>query len=214
MKAERFDAFARRFAGVGSHIGTRRALLRGLGLGGAVLALDPSHSAAGPVRQPASAHLRQQAALDPVVDELAFSLDYDLDRIFQFVRDEVAYDAYPGVLRGGRGTIWGLAGNAADQAVLLSELLNAALIDTRFVIGELSTEAATSMLGGAGADAQELRARMDGLLAAEQPASDDAVIVDARAGSVHREVSGFRHARHRGHRSKHCGWDRNDHVST
>lgn len=75
---------------------------------------------------------------------VAARLNYDTGAIFAFVRDEIHYESYAGVLRGARGTLWARAGNDADQAVLLGELFAAAQTPYRFAIGPLE---------GAGADA-------------------------------------------------------------
>jgi transglutaminase-like putative cysteine protease len=53
------------------------------------------------------------------IEDVAARLGYDPDALFAFVRDEIHYEAYAGVLRGAKGTLWARAGNAADQAVLL-----------------------------------------------------------------------------------------------
>lgn len=79
----------------------------------------------------------------------AKALDYDRDRIFAFVRDEVRYEPYFGVLRGAKGTMMGLAGNAADQSVLLAELLMASGIDRsdiQFATGTLDDGRAEELL--------------------------------------------------------------------
>ena len=79
----------------------------------------------------------------------AQSLGNDHDRIFAFVRDDVRYEPYYGVLRGAKGTLTGLAGNAADQSVLLKELLEAAGIasdDIRFATGILNFSQADALL--------------------------------------------------------------------
>ena len=67
-------------------------------------------------------------------------LSNDPDRIFEFVRSEVRFEPYFGVLRGAKGTLMGLAGDAADQSVLLVALLREAGIaedDIRFATGTL-----------------------------------------------------------------------------
>jgi hypothetical protein len=71
------------------------------------------------------------------LDEIAVRLGYDQDAIVAFVRDEIAYEAYEGILRGAQGTLAARAGNSADQAVLLSALLETAQIEHRFVAGSL-----------------------------------------------------------------------------
>ncbi len=67
----------------------------------------------------------------------AAALGHDRERIFAFVRDEVRYEPYYGVMRGAKGTLMGLAGNALDQSMLLAALMIEAGIETRFVMGTL-----------------------------------------------------------------------------
>ena len=57
------------------------------------------------------------------------------------------YDAYPGSLRGARGTIWGAAGNSVDQASALIAMLRAAGFPARYRQGTLSTTDAQTLLG-------------------------------------------------------------------
>jgi len=52
------------------------------------------------------------AAPDPI-EVLAGDLEYDVERIFRFVADEVRYEPYDGILRGARGA---LAGRAATRS--------------------------------------------------------------------------------------------------
>src|SRR3954468_5822245 len=128
MNDECFDRLARSVAFGQPH--SRPRLLQALGLGGGAVALvarspgataqtPPSiWSSALPDATPGSeapaaevpAPSDQQAA-SPVAD-LAANLDYAPEQAFAFVRDRMAYDPYPGVLRGATGTLWGLAGNA------------------------------------------------------------------------------------------------------
>ena len=72
--------------------------------------------------------------------------------------DEVTYEPYAGMLRGPRATLAGRAGNAADKAALLAALLNAALIDTRFVVGTLDDDVAAT-LANTPVDREVARAR-------------------------------------------------------
>lgn len=67
------------------------------------------------------------------LDALGASLDYDPARIVDFVRTQIAFEQYPGVLRGELGTLIGRAGNAFDQALLLRRLLDDAGYETRLV---------------------------------------------------------------------------------
>lgn len=111
-----------------------------------------------------------QLSEDPIAAQ-ADSLDYDEERIFRFVADEISYEPYAGMLRGPRATLAGRAGNAADKAALLAALLNAALIDTRFVVGTLDGDVA-AMLASTLVDRDAARARAAGV--ASRGSSDGA----------------------------------------
>jgi len=73
---------------------------------------------------------------DPIAG-LAARLNYDQGAMFAFVRDEIHYESYAGVLRGATGTLMARAGNSTDQATLLAALFDAAQIPYRFAIGAL-----------------------------------------------------------------------------
>lgn len=60
-------------------------------------------------------------------------LDYDASSIASFVREDIRYEQYPGILRGAEATLRGRAGNAADQSLLLASLLRDAGYDARIV---------------------------------------------------------------------------------
>lgn len=83
---------------------------------------------------------------DSVVQSLAAQFGYDVDQIFAYVRDEVAYEPYAGSLRGARGTAWSGAGNAMDQSSLLVALLRAAGVPARYAGGSLGPADALSLL--------------------------------------------------------------------
>lgn len=85
-----------------------------------------------------------KAAFD--LDALLASLDYDAEEIFRFVHEEIAFEQYPGLLRGPAGTLSAQAGNALDQSVLLAKLLRDAGFDARVAGARLSQEQASSLL--------------------------------------------------------------------
>ncbi|MEJ2087182.1 MAG: hypothetical protein P8Y69_01580 [Gammaproteobacteria bacterium] len=72
---------------------------------------------------------RSQFDLDALLD----ALDYNEDKIIDFVAEEIAYDDYTGVLRGSKGTLVSRAGNSLDQSILLAHLLKEAGLDARIV---------------------------------------------------------------------------------
>lgn len=109
---------------------------------------------------------RAQGDADPTreLQRLVAELDFDTERIFRFVADEVAYDPYAGVMRGAAGTLRSLAGSSADQALLLASLLAQAQVSTRFVIGRLEDTAAATILEGSRMDVAQAARRVSGTL--------------------------------------------------
>jgi large repetitive protein len=83
---------------------------------------------------------------DPYIVAEATTLNNDPNQIFAFVRDQVGFDIYSGSLRGARGTLWTMAGNALDRASLLIALLTAAGYTAQYVQGTLTSTQATQIL--------------------------------------------------------------------
>jgi len=80
-------------------------------------------------------------------DDLAFDLAFEEpETIASWVRDEIAYQAYRGVLRGADGALQAGAANAYDQSLLLAGLLFDAGFTARIVRGTLPDAAAVDLV--------------------------------------------------------------------
>jgi len=77
---------------------------------------------------------------------LADKLDYEIEVAHHFVRDQIRYEPYLGVLKGPRGTAATLAGNSWDQAVLLANLINIMGGEAQLVTGSLDSASAGLLL--------------------------------------------------------------------
>lgn len=104
---------------------TSRSMVRrfcGLVLLGLILAPATLPAAEQPL--PGDSELRALRALD-------------LDEAFAAVATGIRFEAYPGILRGPRGTVLAHGGNAADQALLLADILRGRGYRVRFARGRL-----------------------------------------------------------------------------
>ncbi len=127
--------------------------------------------------------IQKMSQLEPMVHELEGKLDrsqfdldalggrlnYDPDKIIAFIRTQIAFEQYPGVLRGEYGTLIGRAGNAFDKALLLRRLLDDAGYETRLVRTTLTD-----------AQARRLVAQMAAPRAPAPPIADPAFVADIR----------------------------------
>ena len=93
--------------------------------------------------------------LDPTPDAKADDVDTqryvaevgcDGGDIFDFVKNRIGYEAYRGSLRGSRGTLWSMAGNALDQASTLIAMLRACGIPSRYAVGRLDPSRAQQLI--------------------------------------------------------------------
>jgi hypothetical protein len=73
-------------------------------------------------------------------------LDYNANNIIEFARRSIAFEQYPGSLRGPKGALLSLAGNALDQSLLLGALLRDAGIEARIARTTLDDETAVALL--------------------------------------------------------------------
>jgi hypothetical protein len=76
------------------------------------------------------------------LEALLERLDYDPERIISYLKREIRFEPYDGLLRGAEGTLMSQAGNSLDQAVLLARLLKDAGYDARIGRSKLSTDQA------------------------------------------------------------------------
>ena len=95
---------------------------------------------------------RPAISLDPTLVSTASEqhrLGDDAKALFAYVRDDIRYTPYVGVMQGGRGALLTRSGNAADQALLLLALLETAEHEVRLVRGSLSPEQTRTLLNSA-----------------------------------------------------------------
>jgi hypothetical protein len=76
------------------------------------------------------------------IDALADRLGSDPAAMLHFVRDEIRYEPYTGVLRGALGTLLCRAGNSLDRSLLLAALLQKAGFKTQIASGQITAQQA------------------------------------------------------------------------
>ena len=102
---------------------------------------QPPKKAAAPTTAEVLAKIGELKARVPSaqgdVKAQAQAIGSDFRAIFRFVRDQINYEAYSGVLRAADGTLAAGAGNGFDRSLLLSSLLAAVGVPTRFAVCDL-----------------------------------------------------------------------------
>ena len=93
-------------------------------------------------------------------------LDYEAEEILEFVRDEISFEAYAGLLRGAPGTLIARAGSALDQSVLAVTLLRNAGYEARIVRGTLNDADAQALVHQVSADRTQRKTFLDDAKAA------------------------------------------------
>lgn len=149
-----------------AHRVSRRTLLQALGLGAATAVVGglPANEL-----DVAAQERGQRPAGGPDLEQVLWDLEYDPERIFRFVADEIAYEAYSGALRGAKGTHWSFAGNSVDQALLLAEMLTLAQVQIRFAAGPLAAPDADALLASMNVDADTARQHARRVSQGERP---------------------------------------------
>ena len=80
------------------------------------------------------------------LDALTAKLGVNADDIVDYVRENIAFEQYPGLLRGPKWTLISRAGSSIDQAALLATLLTKAGYRIKIEHGTLNPEQATLLL--------------------------------------------------------------------
>lgn len=80
------------------------------------------------------------------LDQLNEAIDYQWEEAFVFVRDQIKFEPFTGIMKSSQGVLWGRAGNAVEQARLLTELLSLEGEKVRYAQGKLNKEKAAWLI--------------------------------------------------------------------
>jgi hypothetical protein len=160
-------------------------------LAGALIAVMSPSAVASPARLvDQNATTAPAAEADPVGD-LAQQLEYDPQKIFRYVADQIRYEPYAGILRGAKGTLEAQAGNSVDKALLLGALLDDSSVPYRFARGPIDAATAGKIIESTATDVAGARA------AAEAPLKqglDELATIEASAtgplAELYRQLEG------------------------
>lgn len=119
----------------------------------------------------------QLVTLDRIsVDAASANLGARWGDIHAYVRDNMRFDPYFGVLRGARGVLTAQGGNAVDQALLLQDLLTAAGHTSRLVRSRISAEDARQQIDSAFASDSRPEVHLEPEMQAEFDALEDRIM--------------------------------------
>lgn len=91
------------------------------------------------------AYLRRFSGSLTDVDALARELRTP-EAAFAFIRDQIAFEPYPGVMKGARGTLLTRGGNALDRALLLAAILKRNQVSAQIAHARLSEDQTRQLL--------------------------------------------------------------------
>jgi len=80
------------------------------------------------------------------LDQLNKVIDYQWEEAFVFVRDQIKFEPSTGIMKSSQGVLWAQAGNAVEQARLLTELLSLEGEKVRYAQGKLDKEKAVWLI--------------------------------------------------------------------
>ena len=80
------------------------------------------------------------------VEDLLQGIDGTGEKAFAYVRDRIRFDPSAHLLKSSQGVLWGGRGNAKEQALLLSEILQALGEEVRLVSGRLDDDKAALLV--------------------------------------------------------------------
>jgi len=80
------------------------------------------------------------------LDQLNEAIDNQWEEAFAFVRDRIEFEPFTGIMKSSQGVLWAQAGNAVEQARLLTELLGLEGEKVRYAQGKLNKEKAAWLI--------------------------------------------------------------------
>ena len=80
------------------------------------------------------------------LEQLNEAINNQWEEAFTFVRDQIEFEPFRGIMKPSQGVLWGRAGNAVEQARLLAELLGLEGEKVRYARGKLDKEKAAWLI--------------------------------------------------------------------